>query len=265
MSVENKIKLYKKILEIMSSVEYLKKDDTVGSGSYAYKGMSEAKVMQIFRDAFIQYKLIMVTKNIDVHTNSVESGNKVAYFTEVKGTYDIIDTETGESITIQSIGNGVDPQDKGAGKAMTYAHKYGVLKLFMSVTGDDADKIHSNDILKDIKDPTKDDSYTEAINTAKQVFGESGLKVIEDVEKELSKEGVKLTIKDFQDRCLTMIRRMYEGKVDKQQAYLKESTGSDTLKFKNLNQARVVYGKLKRCLEKDNPELLIEIQENWKK
>lgn len=42
-------------------------------------------------------------------------------------------------------GTGVDTQDKGVGKAQTYAYKNMLLKLFAIPTGDDTDKIHSDD------------------------------------------------------------------------------------------------------------------------
>jgi len=56
--------------------------------------------------------------------------------------------ESGESKEISGYGHGVDPQDKGAGKATTYALKYALLYTFLVPTGsiDDADKTHSDNI-----------------------------------------------------------------------------------------------------------------------
>jgi hypothetical protein len=41
---------------------------------------------------------------------------------------------------IRSAGQGIDPQDKGIGKAVSYAVKYGLLKAFCLETGDDVEK-----------------------------------------------------------------------------------------------------------------------------
>jgi len=41
---------------------------------------------------------------------------------------------------IRSAGDGIDPQDKGIGKAVSYAVKYGLLKAFCLETGDDVEK-----------------------------------------------------------------------------------------------------------------------------
>ena len=49
---------------------------------------------------------------------------------------------------IAGYGHGVDPQDKGAGKATTYALKNALLYTFLTPVGkiDDTDTTHSNDI-----------------------------------------------------------------------------------------------------------------------
>lgn len=54
---------------------------------------------------------------------------------------------SGEYLTISGYGHGVDTQDKGAGKATTYALKYALLYTFLVPTGkiDDTDKDHSED------------------------------------------------------------------------------------------------------------------------
>ena len=45
-----------------------------------------------------------------------------------------------------SSGTGVDTQDKGVGKAMTYAYKYLLLRTFAIPTGEDPDKISSAEL-----------------------------------------------------------------------------------------------------------------------
>jgi hypothetical protein len=48
-------------------------------------------------------------------------------------------------ITIESIGSGIDSQDKATGKALTYAYKYALLRLFAIPTGEDPDRHASVD------------------------------------------------------------------------------------------------------------------------
>jgi hypothetical protein len=56
--------------------------------------------------------------------------------------------ESGESVELAGYGHGVDPQDKGAGKATTYALKNCLLYTFLTPVGkiDDTETTHSNDI-----------------------------------------------------------------------------------------------------------------------
>jgi len=79
--------------------------------------------------------------------NGVGVQSKQSVFTEVVTTFRIYH-ESGEYIEVQGYGQGVDPQDKGAGKAMTYAMKYMLMYNFFLISGniDDADKTHSKDI-----------------------------------------------------------------------------------------------------------------------
>ena len=49
-------------------------------------------------------------------------------------------------IDIVSYGDGVDPQDKAPGKAMTYADKYALMKAYKIITGDDPDQYYSADL-----------------------------------------------------------------------------------------------------------------------
>ncbi len=56
--------------------------------------------------------------------------------------------ESGESVNLAGYGQGVDSQDKGAGKATTYALKNCLLYTFLTPVGKmpDTELIHSDDI-----------------------------------------------------------------------------------------------------------------------
>jgi len=94
--------------------------------------------------------------SIDRWEESSQYGTKTkqSAFTEVTTKYLLIH-ESGESEEIVGYGHGVDSQDKGAGKATTYALKYALLYTFMVPTGkiDDADNEHSE--TKEIPKTTK--------------------------------------------------------------------------------------------------------------
>ena len=141
----------------MAEVEYLQKDDTVGTGVNAYKGISDEKVKLTLRKSMITHGLICVPVSIvtetkqerwteaDPYSKTGGTKTKQQIFSDIKVTFRIYHV-SGSYIEGQSTGHGVDSQDKAAGKAMTYAMKIFLLNTFMIPTGDDTDKTHSIDI-----------------------------------------------------------------------------------------------------------------------
>lgn len=123
----------------MSEIEYLKKDAKVSYGQTNYKAMSEEKVTKTVREKFIKYKLVMYPVE--------QEWERVGNISHVDIAYHIVDAENpGDYIRIASCGDGADTQDKGSGKAMTYAYKYALLRTFAIPTGEDPDKISSEQL-----------------------------------------------------------------------------------------------------------------------
>lgn len=151
--------LYKKILEVMKDVQYLQKDDTVSTGGTgSYKAISEEKVTETVRASLIKHGLIILPveqehlrDDTPVRTETTYNGKttvkeSVSRLSTVNTKYKIIDVDTGDSEVIVSSGTGVDTQDKGVGKAMTYSYKYLLLRSLAIPTGEDPDKISSDTI-----------------------------------------------------------------------------------------------------------------------
>jgi len=144
--------LYKKMAEVMKVIEYLKKDDTVAFGNTRYNAMSEEKVTNAVRKVLVEQGLVIFPTEQDVTCLPMEKYdrenrlNLVGFLTTTNSKYKIVDVDTGQYDIIASSGMGVDSQDKGVGKAMTYSYKYAFLRSFAIPTGDDADKISSEEI-----------------------------------------------------------------------------------------------------------------------
>jgi len=127
--------IYGKILSIMEAVQRLEKDTSVQFGKTDYKALSEEKVTTIMREQMIKQKLVVFPIEMYSH--------REGQISHVDVKYRIVDTESGEYIEVVSCGDGADTQDKGAGKAMTYAYKYMWLRTFAIPTGEDPDKVSS--------------------------------------------------------------------------------------------------------------------------
>lgn len=133
-----KVKLYQKILNVMEAIDYLQKDDDIAFGNTKYKAISEEKVTRTVREQLIKNKLII----LPIEQDHKKDGN----LSTVDVKYKIVDVETGESEVLVSSGTGADSQDKGVGKAMTYAYKYLFLRTFAIPTGEDPDKVSNAEL-----------------------------------------------------------------------------------------------------------------------
>ena len=131
--------IYQKMLEVMKNIEYLNKDDAVAFGNTKYKAMSEEKVTMTVRKELIKQGLVV----FPIEQSVMKDGN----ITTTNTTYKMVNTENPEEyVILASSGQGSDTQDKGVGKAMTYSFKYMLLRTFAIPTGEDPDKVASEQI-----------------------------------------------------------------------------------------------------------------------
>ena len=121
--------IYEKIASIMGDIQYLAKDDRVEFNKTSYRALSEEKVTSIMRAELVKHKLIVYPVS--------QATSRAGTITHVDVTYRMVNVEDpSEYIEIASCGDGADTQDKGSGKAMTYAFKYtlSVLWLISGIT-----------------------------------------------------------------------------------------------------------------------------------
>jgi hypothetical protein len=128
----------------------------VGTGDSSYKAVADSMVRNELKDAMVKNGLVILpivvqaTTKIDRWEEETKYGTKKmkqSILTDAHTKYLLLHT-SGESIELSGYGQGVDTQDKGAGKATTYALKNVLLDTFLVIKGDemDTDATHSNDI-----------------------------------------------------------------------------------------------------------------------
>ena len=150
--------IYDAMICVMKEVKNIEKSMTIGVGNNSYKGISDKDVKQKIGESMAKNNLVCFPIKIEPKTTierweemdnySKTMKTKQSVFTEVLVTYKMYYAPTKESIEIQGFGYGVDSQDKGAGKATTYALKNALLYSFLVPTGtiEDTDKTHSETI-----------------------------------------------------------------------------------------------------------------------
>lgn len=131
MSKEKPLNIYQRINAVMKTVDYIEKCERKVNGQYRF--VSHDQVTGILHKPLAENGIVMVP--------SVESykidGNRTEVTVSVK--FVNID-EPSDFIEVKHIGYGIDNGDKGPGKAISYATKYAMLKIFCLETGDDPDQ-----------------------------------------------------------------------------------------------------------------------------
>lgn len=156
--------LHQKIIAVMDEVGYLEKDVQIKFNRTNYKAISETKVTSTVRKSLIKHHLTF----IPIHQEVTHRGD----ITQLEVTYRLTDADSGEFIDVVSAGEGADTQDKGIGKASTYAYKYALLRTFAIATGEDPDMISSDEFSEKQKQYQQQNSRTKVINEINNLYGQ---------------------------------------------------------------------------------------------
>ena len=106
------------------------------SGGMPFKTVSHDDVLDAVKQPLLQHGVIVFPSDIECS----QDGNRFQCIMKLRF-QNIHDKE--DYIIVPSAGQGIGNDDKGPGKAMSYAFKYGLLKTLLIKTGDDADNEHT--------------------------------------------------------------------------------------------------------------------------
>ena len=118
----------------MADVDYIQKEKKSGMN---YSIVSHDAVTAKVRPILHKHGIVYYPRDMHVEQN----GNRTQAVFQVR--FENIDDRS-DFIDVATFGYGVDPQDKGPGKAMSYGVKYALLKVLGLETGDDPDEVQDN-------------------------------------------------------------------------------------------------------------------------
>ena len=135
-----------------------------------FRAMSESAILDVISPILdsegIFYTIDVRDQHLDIREAYGSKGKKLQFIATICiAVYFRTDTEI--LFKIDSVGMGIDDNDKAMGKAYTYALKYALLKLFRLRYGDDPDAKASEPLLLDAPREKKTDSDAKASESKK--------------------------------------------------------------------------------------------------
>jgi len=130
------ILIYEKINNVRKLVDYVKKDATV----QGYKAVSHDAVTGMIREALVSEGVLVFPSLIVSEDHATGQSTKSgAQFHRYKALYEVkfVAAEDASEVSINVEAHADDHGDKAPGKALSYATKYAMLKVFSIETGED--------------------------------------------------------------------------------------------------------------------------------
>lgn len=153
--------IYQKMAAITAELQTVAKNLTVETGGgKGYKAVSERDIIDAVKPLEEKHgvysypcdRLVLESQMLESvseykdRDGGVRTTRKTTFFTRVQTTYRFVNVdEPSEYIETVTFAEGIDSQDKGSGKAMTYGDKYALMKAYKISTGDDPDQNPSMD------------------------------------------------------------------------------------------------------------------------
>jgi len=144
-----KLNIYQRINAVMQEIDYIKKDKKVSGGGANYAAVSHDQVVAMVRDSLVKNGIIIYPEQVRSEVLVARDKSKDIAMMLYEGEYKIhfVNIDDGaDRVTVQIVGHANDNGDKAPGKAVTYATKSAILKVFAIETGE-------NDESRNYKEP----------------------------------------------------------------------------------------------------------------
>ena len=144
------LNIFQRVAAITDELGVVAKNLSVKAGGGSYKAVSERDIIDAVKPLETKYRVYSYPSNREIVDDEMLENEKTyngnttkstTFFTRVRTEYTILNIDKPEErFTTIVFSEGIDPGDKGSGKAMTYADKYALMKVYKISTGDDPDQ-----------------------------------------------------------------------------------------------------------------------------
>ena len=156
--------IFQRVAAITAELGTVAKNTNVNAGSKnAYKAVAERDILDAVKPLEEKYRVYSYPSAREIIDDEILEGEKTyngsttkttTFFTRIQTVYTFVNIDDPkETFSTIVFSEGIDPGDKGSGKAMTYADKYALMKAYKISTGDDPDQ-----------NPSEEKNYTRSGN-----------------------------------------------------------------------------------------------------
>ena len=143
--------IYQKMATITNELQTVAKNLVVEiTKNNSYKAVSERDIIDAVKPVELKNGVYSYPVSREVLESHILESEKVwngqatkttSFFSRIKTIYRFVNVDNPEEyIETTVFAEGIDSQDKGSGKAMTYADKYALMKAYKISTGEDPDQ-----------------------------------------------------------------------------------------------------------------------------
>ena len=144
------LNIFQRVAAITEELGVVAKNLNVSAGKGSYKAVGERDIIDAVKPLEAKYRVYSypshrtILESETLENEKTYNGNvtkSTTFFTRVQTEYTFVNIDKPEErFTTIVFSEGIDPGDKGSGKAMTYADKYALMKAYKISTGDDPDQ-----------------------------------------------------------------------------------------------------------------------------
>lgn len=147
MSEAKVLNIYQRINEVRKLIDYVQKDKDVSMGTgKSYKAVSHDAVTALLRTHMVTFGIIMVPNFLDSELMPPDTAETKQRRYVANYNFQFVNADDPEqSISVIMEAHAMDNADKAPGKALSYAAKYALLKLFNIETGEDEESRHQEE------------------------------------------------------------------------------------------------------------------------
>jgi hypothetical protein len=190
--------IYQRISAVQKAVGYLQKDRSVSTGGGSYRAISHDAVVASLRSHMIEHGIVATITLADecAFDLPIEGAKQRLFHASFTICFTNIDNPQ-DSFFVTLPAHAMDNADKAPGKAISYAFKYALLKVFALETGEDEESRYKSDdydfaaALEMAENATEQDALallTEAKTAAMRLKDPAAAKAIATVAKRLGEK-----------------------------------------------------------------------------